>query len=151
MNWDDLRKEKKEELDRTNREFGIPDRLILDTDIKFWRFKGHVTEVSRGDSISYSDVIPVYSGEQIIGAASILPVNGAMAFDLTSASLLASVTATHDLPERLDYENGQHFRLIPELTNGENRRLHIKALHLRRSRGIEDFNFEIEEDVWEIG
>lgn len=86
-------------------EFGIPERLITAEDVKLWRFTGQVDVVFREESWSWPDIVEVYSGEAVIGAATVVPVGEA---------LIASVTATHDLPERLDFENGEVFTLIAE-------------------------------------
>lgn len=82
---------------------GIPDRLILDTDVKLWRFQGEVDVVFRDESFAWPEVVPVLSGDQEIGAATIYPMG---------ERLVASVTATSDLPERLDFENGEMFELL---------------------------------------
>ena len=86
-------------------EFGIPDRVIVAEDVKLWRFTGKVDVVFREESWSWPDIVPVYSGEAVIGAATILPVG---------EGLVANVTATYDLPERLDFENGEVFTLLAE-------------------------------------
>lgn len=86
-------------------EFGIPERVVLAEDVKLWRFTGKVDVVFREESWSWPDIVPVYSGEDLIGAATIMPV---------AEGLVASVTATHDLPERLDFENGEVFTLIAD-------------------------------------
>lgn len=86
-------------------EFGIPERLIIAEDVKLWRFTGQVDVVFREESWSWPDIVEVYSGEALIGAATIVP---------KGTGLTASVTATFDLPERLDFENGETFTLIPE-------------------------------------
>lgn len=86
-------------------EFGIPERLIVAEDVKLWRFTGQVDVVFRNESWKWPDIVPVYSGEALIGAATIMPVG---------ETLVASVTATFDLPERLDFENGEPFTLIAE-------------------------------------
>jgi len=86
-------------------EFGIPERLIVAEDVKLWRFTGQVDVVFREESWSWPDIVEVYSGEALIGAATIVPKGEA---------LVASVTATFDLPERLDFENGEVFTLLAE-------------------------------------
>lgn len=111
-------------------EFGIPERIVLAEDVKLWRFTGKVDVVFREESWSWPDIVPVYSGEDLIGAATILPV---------AEGLVASVTATHDLPERLDFENGEVFTLIadksyidPVTVSDDTTYIRIKRLKLVR-------------------
>lgn len=84
-------------------DFGIPDKLILADDVKLWRFTGTVDVVFREESWAWPEVVPVMSGDKTIGAATIYPMG---------ESLVASVTATYDLPERLDFENGESLTLL---------------------------------------
>lgn len=103
-------------------EFGIPERIIVAEDVKLWRFTGRVDAVFRDESWSWPDVVPVFSGEEQIGAASVIP---------QGENLMASVTATYDLPERLDFEMGEVFTLIPQKSYlDEPGRIHLKALKL---------------------
>lgn len=104
-------------------EFGIPDRVIVAEDVKLWRFTGKVDVVFREESWSWPDVVPVYSGEAVIGAATILPVG---------EGLVANVTATHDLPERLDFENGEVFTLLASKSFDNPDVIRIKHLKLVR-------------------
>lgn len=112
-------------------EFGIPERVVLAEDVKLWRFTGRVDVVFRDESWSWPDIVPVYSGEDQIGAATILPIGD---------NLVASVTATHDLPERLDFENGETFTLIASKSypDSDPGRRHIKSLKLVKLPGTKD-------------
>ena len=87
-------------------DFGVPDKLILSEDVKLWRVTGAITKVFGHESFSWPEIVPVKSGNKVVGAASIFPKGD---------FLVASATCTYDLPERLDFENGTPLTLVPSL------------------------------------
>lgn len=99
-------------------DFGVPDKLILSEDVKLWRVTGAITKVFGYESFSWPEIVPVKSGNKVVGAASIFPKGD---------FLVASATCTYDLPERLDFENGTPLTLVPVLDT----ELQVTAEHIR--------------------
>lgn len=92
---------------QTIAEFGIPDKVILSEDVKFWHITGvAVPHVSKFERVSWPDIVPVFSGGAVIGAARLFP---------KGKDIVATVTLPYETPERLDSENGKDFALYPDL------------------------------------
>lgn len=120
----DFTKEMEERHKNAVNDFGLPDRLIVAEDAKLWRITGQVDVVFSHESWSWPDIIPVFSGDKEIGAATMYPVG--------NATLVASATVTHDLPERLDYENGETFGLLAAKSYPEEDVIRVTSLQLVR-------------------
>lgn len=105
-------------------DFGVPERFIDGSDVKFWRFIGLVIDtLVRPVQVAWPDIVPVFSGKNLIGHATLYPHNN---------EIWARVSATADIPERLDYEMGVPFELLP-VTIYDNSVISIKALELIRA------------------
>lgn len=116
-------------------DFGMPERVILSEDVKLWRFTGKIDHVGKIEHFAWPELVPVFSGNKQIGAATIFPKN----LPSGEVDLIASATATHDLPERLDFENGEMFTLMPETEYTEDSVRKIKRLELLKNSNFPDY------------
>ncbi len=84
-------------------DFGDTPALDLSV-FRVWRFQGAVMDTRDGRLVS--DLALVYgNGDAILGTATLEARDG---------EVWATVTAKYDCPERLDFDTGRHFQLIPE-------------------------------------
>ncbi len=111
-------------------DFGVPDRLVLDSDVKLWRIGGIVVEdVRRDESFAWGDLTPVYSESgKVLGVARLYPFGN---------SIHASATLDAACPERLDYELGGTLYLGLRELDMENPVYAIGALTLANSHGMD--------------
>lgn len=145
MTFDTFQKDLETAAKKATESFGVPDRLILQEDVKLWEVTGKVVALRRADTISWPDIVPVFSGSEEIGAASLYPVNGE-----TKAVIMAKASLSAHIPERLDFDMSEPFTLMPEwaLKTDEDGQpvvpLRLIKLHLLKARG----NNETDPSYW---
>ena len=83
----------------------IPDKIL--EEVRFWRFKSVVLSIlDPVISYSWSNPLPVYSGNKIVGHANLYVENG---------KLLADHVVEYATPERLEVEVGNRVWTLPNV------------------------------------
>lgn len=128
MTFENFRNDLETSAKQAVESFGVPERLILQEDVKLWEVTGKVVSLRPGETVQWPELVPVFSGGEEIGAATILPVNTD-----TKSYLVAKASLSAHIPERLDFDMEEPFTLVPEWEPTV--ALRLKALYLCRGRG----------------
>jgi hypothetical protein len=90
-------------------DFGVPDRIILQEDVKMWRFSANLGKLgSTSCFFVWDDVIPVETGMVRVGSVSLTPINSRLGYYFR-----ANATVSAEIPEKLDYDLGKDLSLLP--------------------------------------
>lgn len=86
----------------------IPERLITEENTRLWRPEAVVHVIRSGDLTDYrfSNPIPVYSADRLVGAATL---------DIRDGAIHATLSVDYSIPERLEAEIGRIWAL-PHVT-----------------------------------
>jgi hypothetical protein len=90
-----FRKRMQVQTENNQAEFGIPDRIITEADVRLWRFSA--TVIAPDPNTVFFNPTPVYSGTRLVGSANVLPA--------PQGTFEGSFVLDYNIPERLDFDN----------------------------------------------
>jgi hypothetical protein len=129
--FEDFKREQAEKAAKSRESFDIPDRIIVQEDVKMWNVTGVVCHLAKGTDFVVPDLVPVVTNEKnldsIVGAASFTKTD----YHRDDEEYRAHASLSAHIPERLDYDLGVPFTLLP-IWNWEEKRL--LGLWLRKSK-----------------